>query len=149
MSLVVRAGVRIAADPRQVWDQLVDWRGQRRWIPLTTVRVVAGDGVGIGTRVRAFSGVGPLGLPDTFVVTAWEPAARLEVLHRGPVFRGEGEFRVRACDDDPAQTSLTCTEVVSLPGGAPVEMIARFGLPLLQSVLGRSLNSLGRLCAAQ
>ena len=60
-----------------MWDVLIDWTGQSRWIPLTTVRVIGDRKVGVGVRAEALSGVWlgriPLGLLDRFIVTGWSP----------------------------------------------------------------------------
>ena len=40
MSLRLEVARPLAATPERVWDELVDWRGQDRWIPLTHVRPV-------------------------------------------------------------------------------------------------------------
>ena len=58
------------------------------------------DAAGLGGRFRAWTGVGPVGFWDPMTITAWERTpdggGRCEVLHRGAVVRGEGEFAVVA-----------------------------------------------------
>ena len=113
-----------------VWDVLIDWTGQSRWIPLTTVRVITDHEVGVGVRAEALSGVRlgriPLGLLDRFIVTGWSPptadTAELEILHLGPYFTGDGVFRLIGHD---GLTTVSCTEVFSIPGGRPLEWPAR------------------------
>ena len=103
MSVRLEVARALRATPVRVWDELVDWHGQDRWIPLTHVRVTDGSGTGLGARVSALSGFRlgpvPVGLLDRFVVTGWTPptaeqAGEFEVLHLGPYFTGPGVFRV-------------------------------------------------------
>jgi uncharacterized protein YndB with AHSA1/START domain len=51
VSVVLRVAETIAAPPDRVWPVLVDWVGQRRWIPLTTVRVLSDHDTGLGWTV--------------------------------------------------------------------------------------------------
>jgi hypothetical protein len=137
-----------------VWDVLIDWTGQSRWIPLTTVRVITDRQVGLGVRAEALSGIWlgriPLGLLDRFIVTGWSPpvaeTAVLETLHLGPYFTGEGAFRLLGHD---GTTTVSCTEVFSIPGGRPVEWLARVAVPALRVGLARSLRALSALVEAR
>lgn len=97
MRVRLERSVEVAAPAAQVWDYVTDWPRQSEWVPLTRVeRVDAADGV--GGRLRAWTGVGPVGFWDPMTITAWhrdaEGGGRCEVLHRGRVVRGEGEFGV-------------------------------------------------------
>jgi hypothetical protein len=133
---------------------LIDWTGQSRWIPLTTVRVIGDRNVGVGVRAEALSGVWlgrvPLGLLDRFIVTGWSPpvadAAEVEILHLGPYFTGEGLFRLAG---DQGKTIVSCIEVFSMPGGRPVEWLVRLALPALRAGLASSLRALGAIAEAQ
>ena len=144
----------INAPVAAVWDVLIDWTGQSRWIPLTTVRVLTDRQVGLGVRADVLSGVWlgriPLGLLDRFIVTGWSPpvadAAVLEVLHLGPYFTGEGAFRLLGRE---GKTIVSCTEVFSVPGGRPVEWLARLAVPALRVGLARSLRALGAVVEAR
>ena len=122
MSIRLEVSAEADAPVAAVWDVLIDWTGQSRWIPLTTVRVVTDHEVGVGVRAEALSGVRlgqiPLGLLDRFIVTGWSPptadTAELEILHLGPYFTGEGVFRLVGHE---RKTTISCTEVFSIPGG--------------------------------
>ena len=124
MSIRLEVSTEVDALPPAVWDVLIDWTGQSRWIPLTTVRVITDRQVGLGVRAEALSGVWlgriPLGLLDRFIVTGWSPpvadTADLEILHLGPYFIGEGVFRLLGHN---GKTTVSCTEVFSIPGGRP------------------------------
>jgi hypothetical protein len=142
-----------------VWEVLIDWRGQSRWIPFTTVRVMTEREAGVGVRAEALSGVWlghiALGLLDRFIVTGWSPptadtptadTAELEILHLGPYFTGEGAFRLMGHD---GQTTVSCTEVFSMPGGRLVEWPARLALPALRAGLARSLRALNAIAEAR
>ena len=139
--LTLQAATHVASELKVVWDVLVDWPGQSRWIPLTTVGVVSDHDQGLGVRAVALSGwrLGriPIGLLDNFVVTGWTPpsddaSAELEVLHLGPYFTGEGVFQLKPADGG---TAVRCTEVFRVPGGKPIEVMIRAALPLMRRAL--------------
>jgi hypothetical protein len=154
VSIRLEVSAEIDAPIAAVWDVLIDWTGQSRWIPLTTVRVIGDRNVGVGVRAEALSGVWlgrmPLGLLDRFIVTGWSPpvadAAEVEILHLGPYFTGEGLFRLAG---DQGKTIVSCIEVFSMPGGRPVEWLVRLALPALRVGLASSLRALGAIAEAQ
>jgi hypothetical protein len=144
--MILQVASQVAAEPVHVWRVLIDWAGQSRWIPFTTVDIISDHDEGIGVRAVALSGFRlggiPVGLLDNFVVTGWTPAKELEVRHLGPYFTGEGAFRLEPHD---AGTRVTATEIFSLPGGKPVEAIVRLGLPLMRAGFRRSLRGLASI----
>ena len=154
MSVRLEVSADIDAPVAVAWEALIDWTGQSRWIPLTTVRVTNDRNVGIGVRAEALSGIWlgriPLGLLDRFIVTGWSPptdgAAELEILHLGPYFTGEGVFRLTGHLD---KTSVACIEVFSVPGGRAVEGLVRLALPLLRAGFARSLRALAAIAEAR
>ena len=159
MSIRLEVSAETDASVATVWEVLIDWTGQSRWIPFTTVRVMTDREVGVGVRAEALSGVWlgriPLGLLDRFIVTGWSPptadtptadTAELAILHLGPYFTGEGVFRLRS---DGGKTTVSCTEVVSIPGGRLVEGPARLALPALRAGLARSLQALNAIAEAR
>ena len=154
MSIRLEASAEIDAPVATVWDVLVDWTGQSRWIPFTTVRVTSDRDTGLGVRAEALSGVWlgqiPLGLLDRFIVTGWSPpiadTAEVEILHLGPYFTGEGAFRLAGHEE---KTIVSCIEVFTTPGGRPVEWLVRLVLPALRAGLARSLRALGALAEAR
>jgi Polyketide cyclase / dehydrase and lipid transport len=147
MSVRLDVSRDIAAPVATVWDVLIDWTGQSRWIPLTTVKVDPDRTSGLGVRAAALSGFWlgriPLGLLDRFIVTGWSPpgdnGAELEVLHLGPYFTGEGVFRLTGWD---GSTTLSCTEVFSIPGGRALAWLGQLALPVLRAGFARSLQRL-------
>jgi Polyketide cyclase / dehydrase and lipid transport len=144
--MILQVARQVSAEPARVWQVLIDWAGQSRWIPFTTVDVVSDHDQGLGVRAVALSGFRlgriPVGLLDNFVVTGWSPAKELEVLHLGPYFTGEGAFRL---EPHHGGTRVTATEVFSLPGGKPIEAIVRLGLPLMRAGFRRSLRGLATI----
>ena len=81
---------------RAVFDELVDWRGHAKWVPLTKVKVLKGDG-GPGTEFIATSGIGPLALPDRMRVDALDAEAMtVRVSKIGPVLTGVVHLSVTA-----------------------------------------------------
>ena len=153
MSVRLEVSRELRASPATVWHELVDWRGQDRWIPFTHVRVTGVRDEGLGVRVAALSGFRlgavPVGLLDRFVVTGWTPpgsgpdgAGELAVLHLGPYFTGEGSFKVLP---DPTGARLVCTELFSVPGGAPVEGLLRLALPVMRRGFAASLDTFAGL----
>lgn len=147
MSTRLEVGHHVDAGLDAVWDVLVDWRGQERWIPLTTVAVHSAADQGLGVRVAALSGFWlgrlPVGLLDNFVVTGWSPPhqgqAELAVLHLGPYFTGEGVFHLSA---DGAGTRVRATELFDVPGGAVTNRLVGLALPLMRVGFGASLAQL-------
>jgi hypothetical protein len=150
VSIRLEASAEIDAPMAAVWDVLIDWTGQSRWIPLTTVRVTSDRDAGLGVRAEALSGVWlgriPLGLLDRFIVTEWSPpiadTAEVEIVHLGPYFTGEGAFRLTGHQE---KTIVSCIEVFTPPGGRPVEWVVRLALPALRVGLARSLRAMGAI----
>ena len=147
MSIRLEVATEIGAPVTRVWDELVDWTGQSRWIPFTTVRITSPHDAGLGVRAAALSGIWlgrlPVGLLDRFVVTGWTPPttsagvdrgrAELEVLHLGPYFTGVGVFALQGTE---VGTTVRCVELFDLPGGRLLDLPARLLLPVMRTVSG-------------
>lgn len=159
MSIRLEVSAETDASVVTVWEVLIDWPGQSRWIPFTTVRVMTDRKVGVGVRAEALSGIWlghiPLGLLDRFIVTGWSPpttdtptadTAELEILHLGPYFTGEGVFRLMGHGE---RTTVSCIEVFSIRGGRLVEWPGRLALPALRAGLARSLRALSAIAEAR
>jgi polyketide cyclase/dehydrase/lipid transport protein len=155
VSVDLRVAHTIAAPPDVVWPVLVDWAGQARWIPFTTVRVVSDHQQGLGVRCEALSGFWlgrvPVGLLDRFTVTAWQVPSEagtgvLEVLHTGPCFRGPGTFVLEPTRD--GGTRVSCTEIFDVVGGALPTRVAGLLLPVMRAGFASSLRSLGKVSLA-
>lgn len=154
MSVRLDVSAEVDAPVEVAWQVLIDWAGQSRWIPLTTVKVVNDRGVGLGARLEALSGVQVgrirVGLLDRFIVTGWSPSAdgmaELEIFHLGPYFTGEGVFRLTSHD---GKTTISCTEVFSLPGGRAVEWLAGLLLPIMRAGFAHSLRRFAAIAEAR
>lgn len=86
-------GIDVRGSQQAVWDALVDWERQGTWMPLTRLEVLDG-GPGLGTRIVARTGLGPLGVADRMTVTAWDPPRAATVTKTGRVMRGSAAFEV-------------------------------------------------------
>jgi hypothetical protein len=150
--------VDVAVPASVLWDYVTDWPRQREWVPLTTVERVEGA-PGLGERFRAWTGIGRppagpggswgmsrrgLGFWDPMTVTAWERApdggGRCEVLHRGAVVKGEGEFLVLARGGQGSR--FLWAEVVVLPLGALGAAGWRLVRPVVERVIDRGLRTM-------
>lgn len=130
MAAVVEA-VEVSAPAERVWDLLTDWPRQGTWMLATHVRALEPDH-GVGARLEAVTGLGPLGLRDRMTVTEWDPPRRCVVAHQGPAFRGEGVFEVLDLGD--SRSRVVWSERVDAPaavaglGWAVVRPLLRAGL---------------------
>ncbi|MBG0816721.1 SRPBCC family protein [Planomonospora sp. ID82291] len=115
-----------AAGPERVFAVLTDWPRHDEWMVLTRARVTAGDGRSAGSRLAAFTGVGPLGFLDTMEITLWDPPSAVEVRHTGRLVRGTGAFRVLRREG--GGSTIVWEEELDLPFGAA----GRLGWPLLR-----------------
>jgi hypothetical protein len=173
MSVRLEVATEVRAPVTRVWDELVDWAGQSRWIPFTTVRITTAHETGLGVRAAALSGFWlgrlPVGLLDRFVVTGWTPPAptddgslstagwgdppepprrstgraELEVLHLGPYFTGVGVFALRSQETG---TKVTAVELFDLPGGRLLDPPGRLLLPVLRQGFRLSLRRFAAVC---
>jgi uncharacterized protein YndB with AHSA1/START domain len=133
----------VAAPPESVFAAVTDWTSQGSWLPLTRVRVLAGDGCEVGSRIEAATGVRPAVVVDTMEITRFAAPHRVDLRHTGRLVRGSVQIEVLAL---PGGTSrVVWTERLHIPGGRfgalawPVAGMA-FGWGL-----GRSLDLLAHL----
>ena len=150
MQAEVRLDVDVDADPEAVWAWAVDWERQREWIPLTRVRRLDGPVLGVGTRVLARTGIGPLGFDDLFTVTAVATPARgprsYEVVHTGRVVKGVGAFRVEPRGD---RARFVWWERVDVPGGPLAPLLWALGGPATRLAFGVALRRFARAVEAE
>ncbi|MGI9007280.1 MAG: SRPBCC family protein [Streptosporangiaceae bacterium] len=152
-SLIVTAGVTVAASPEQVWDLAVDWSRQGEWIWATRSR----GGRGAGAAVTARTGLGRAGFTDTMLITEWDPPRRCTVTHTGAIVRGEGIFEVRPLGPDRSEfrwsERIVLPEPVAdlIPAGAEAA-VTRLAYaviaPLARAGLGSSLARFARLASS-
>lgn len=129
MTKVIYA-IDVAAPASRVFDAVVDWSGQDRWIPLTRVRSGRQLGVGVGGELAAYTGIGPVGFLDTMTITRWDVPARVDVLHTGSVVKGIGIMTVRRLDDK--NTRFYWAEDLEIPLG----VAGRIGWQLVKPAFG-------------
>jgi carbon monoxide dehydrogenase subunit G len=134
----VTSRVVVPASPDQVWQAVVDWPGQHRWIIGTRVH----GGQGHGATVVGRTGIGPLGFTDTMVITGWEPPRRCAVHHTGRLVRGDGLFEVTPAG---AASQFSWTEQLQLPLAAAGRLAWPVVRPLLQWGMDASLRRFARL----
>jgi hypothetical protein len=105
------------ARPTTVWGVLTDFAAYGSWIPLTTMRVDDGE-PRVGWGFAGLSGLGPLRLSDSMVLTRWEPPTvdgdqqgSFAVLKTGRVLGGWADVRVTAA---AVGSTVTWTEDITL-----------------------------------
>ena len=126
----VRFTVRksLSLPAREVFDELVDWRGHAEWVPMTRVVIESGDG-GVGTTFVATTGLGPLALPDRMRVDELDAQGmRVRIVKIGPVLTGDVDLEVTPTG--PSSCDLLWDEDVRVPVlpqflAAPVGAVAR------------------------
>lgn len=94
MTTVIAASVDLDLTVEQAWAAVTDWRAQSQWMPFTAVDIEGETQQGLGTRLRAVTGVGRLAVVDEMEIDRWEPPHRCDVRHDGRVVRGRGVFLV-------------------------------------------------------
>jgi carbon monoxide dehydrogenase subunit G len=142
----VRLETVVDVAPDRLWRLLVDWERQGDWIPLTRVWQVDGPRLGLGTRIAARTGIGPVGFVDRMTVTAVDAAHRYEVVHTGRVVKGVGAFVV---EPDGTRTRFCWWERVEVPGGPLARPIWWVAGPLTRLSFGWALRRLRRLAEAE
>jgi polyketide cyclase/dehydrase/lipid transport protein len=110
----VTASVVVEAPVQRVFDAFMAWERQGDWIPLTTVRVVSGDG-GVGTRIEAITTLGPAVLRDEMRVDRLDPPYEVRVVHCGKLLRGPGVMRCTPLAGD--RTQMVWHEWFQVPPG--------------------------------
>ncbi len=148
MRALIRREVPLGVPAGVAWRYVTDWPSQSDWVPHTRVEHAdpAAPAVGLGGRIKAWSGLGRIGFWDTMTITGWETRAdgggRCEVLHTGSVVRGEGVFEVVAAT--PATSTFLWSEMVPVPGGRLGALVYRLVGPLVERLLDQGLTELKR-----
>lgn len=141
------ARVTVPAPAAVVFDMLVDWLGQGRWIPATTVRVQSGDGASVGSVIVARSAIGPIGFDDVLQIYRWQPPELVDVHHVGWLVRGPGRFRVVPVTPDSCQVFVA--EQLDMPFGRVGEWAWVFLKPLARAGLQSALQRFRALAVEQ
>jgi hypothetical protein len=135
--------IDIDAPAEQVFAAVVDWRGQDRWIPATTVRVTNQAGIAVGGEIVAVTGVGLFSIVDTMVITRWDIPERVDVRHVGNIIKGIGIMRVIPIS--PERARFLWAEDIDVPFG----LLGRSGWAVLKpgyaALIRRSLRKFAGL----
>ena len=118
--------VDVDASAEATWNAAVDWARQGEWMLGTRVIPTYAEGRGVGGRIEAFTGVGPLGFVDPMEITLWQPPRACHVVHTGRVVRGTGRFEVEPRGD--GRSRFHWREDLDLPLG----VVGRMGWVLVR-----------------
>lgn len=146
MRALIRREIDVAVPAGVLWSYVTDWPRQGEWVPHTRVERVDPDdpATAVGGRIRAWSGLGPVGFWDLMTVTSWEESSdgggRCEVLHTGAVVRGEGEFAVVATG--PATSRFLWSEMAVVPLGRIGALGWRVARPVVERLIDRGLRTM-------
>jgi len=126
--------VKIDAPLAEVWREMIDWQGQSEWMLATRVYDDSESPVGVGHRLRAFTGLFAkrstfIGVMDEMVVSEWQPPTFARVEHIGRVIKGFGTFTLT--DLGKNQTRFDWFEEID----APRLILALIKIPTLFGVL--------------
>lgn len=138
--------VDIGAPVERVWAAAVDWRGQDRWVPMTTVRAGKQSGIAVGGEIAAYTGVGPVGFLDTMTITRWDTGRRVDVLHTGSFVRGIGILAVKPLGAN--RSRFYWAEDLDLPLGIVGQIGWQFLKPGLSVVMRSALGKFASLVEA-
>ncbi len=136
--LEISSLVLVSADPEQVWQLAMDWSRQQDWVWATRVH----GGTGVGAHVVARTGVGPVAITDTMVITQWDPPRRCVVRHTGKIVRGLGVFEVTRRG---GRSEFRWTEQLDLPRPLAGRLGRWLLAPPARWVLALSLRRFARL----
>ena len=131
--------------PREVvWDVLVDWEEQPRWmLDAKEVHVTSPHREGLGVELRCPTNLLGFTVQDTMRVTGWEDQRLLEVTHTGRIITGTGAFELAPLEG--GGTRISWWEEVDPPLGVVGEFGARIvALPIIRRIFRRSLRNLAR-----
>lgn len=140
----VSVDTHIEAPAERVWQVLVDWDLQPRWmVDARTVEVIGDRREGVGTQLRCPTElVFGLVVTDHLEVVEWEPPRLLGVRHTGPVIHGVAAFEL---EPTPHGTHLRWWEEIDPPLGPVGALGGMLVEPLVRRLFRRSLAGLKRV----
>jgi hypothetical protein len=145
----IEACVDIHAPVERVWDVLVDWEGQPRWmVDARRVTVLSPHREGLNVLVRCLTGLKPpLVVADDMITTEWYEHSTIGVRHLGKLIRGYGAFDLEPV---PTGTRFVWWEEVDPPLGLIGEAVTSMLIvPLVNRLFQASLARLKALCEAE
>ena len=128
----------LPVDAEQAWAAVVTWERQGDWMLFTK----ATGGAGVGERVSARTGLGPVGFTDDMEITHWDPPRMCKVKHLGKIVRGTGTFEVQ--DLGPGRSRFVWSEDLEIGPLAVAWPVLR---PVSEVFLRLSLRRLARQLA--
>ncbi len=136
----VSSEIALAAPIERVWELLVRWEDQARWMKdADSVRLLTAQREGVGTRIGVRTRV--LNVPlftERLEVTIWEAPRRLVIAHRSFV-RGVGVWRLQPVEGG---TWFSWTEELALPIPILGELALRVYRPFMRRLMGGALANL-------
>lgn len=142
----IEATTHIEADPKRVWEVLVAWEEQPRWMTdARSVTVLSPEREGLGVVLRCETNIAAgFVVKDDMVVTEWDPGSIMGVRHLGAIIRGVGAFEL---EPTRSGTRFTWWEEIEAPLGALGEAVAQTVVaPLVGRVFRDSLVGLKHVC---
>jgi len=137
--VAVHAEAAAPAAAEDVFAVLTDWPRHAEWMPFTRARGGRGEGAALVAR----TGVGPVGVTDTMVITEWRPGRRVAVRHTGRIVRGEAFFAVAPLPGGGSR--ITWAERLDLPLGPLGRAAWLVAGPVVRAFMGVALRRLARL----
>jgi Polyketide cyclase / dehydrase and lipid transport len=141
----VTATVIVHAPAERVFTAFTAWERQGEWIPLTTVRLVKGDG-GEGSELEAVTTIGPAVLRDEITVVRLDPPYEVRVLHCGRLLHGPGVMRCTPMGG--GRTQVVWHEWFQLPAGVAGRFAGALLWPGSKVSLTQALRRFARLVEA-
>jgi len=142
----LQAEISTDVSPDRLWHVATDWPNQGQWIPFTRAYAVGSGPTGAGSRVAAWTGIGPVGFLDKMIIEVWEPPRRLELRHVGKIVRGSAGFVIEALDHRGSR--IVWWERIDMPLGR----LGTLAWPIVRPVAGwalqRSLRKLAGVASA-